>query len=254
VDDDVDGPASAPPPLSLLADLQAGLLDDSAAARLRHRARTDPVVAGQLAALDRVRREMADLGTDSASAPDIPAEVTARIGAALRAEPPPGNRVVGLTGQRTSHSVHGPTFRWRTAAAVAGIVAAVAAIGVGTMVLLRDDPAGMPTAGPTASFITMSPPPGSGPVTNEEILALLTRPPDLGPLADPQRRASCLAALGYSTRSSVLGARPLDVNGRPGVLLLLPGDMPRRINAVVVAPNCSAADTGLLASTVINRR
>jgi hypothetical protein len=37
-------------------------------------------------------------------------------------------------------------------------------------------------------------------------------------------------------------------------LLLLPGDMPRRINAVVVAPNCSAADTGLLASTVINRR
>ncbi len=30
-----------------------------------------------------------DLGTDAASAPDVPAAVTARIGAALRAAPPP---------------------------------------------------------------------------------------------------------------------------------------------------------------------
>jgi hypothetical protein len=35
--------------------------------------------------------------------------------------------------------------------------------------------------------------------------------------------------------------------------VLLPGDAPRRINAVVVTPNCSAVDTGLLASRVVDR-
>lgn len=254
MDEDTDGPASAHPPLSLLADLQAGLLDDETAARLRHRARTDPAVAGQLAALDRVRREVADLGTDSASAPDIPADITARVGAALRTQPPPANRVVGSTRRGTSHAAHVPMFRWRTAAAVAGIAAAVAAAGVGTMVLLHDAPTDAPTTGPTASFITASRLPGNIPLANEEILALLTRPADLGPLADPQHLGSCLDALGYPTTSTVLGARPLDVNGRPGILLLLPGDLPRRISAVVVSSNCSAADTGLLASTVVNRR
>jgi hypothetical protein len=35
------------------------------------------------------------------------------------------------------------------------------------------------------------------------------------------------------------------------LLLLLPGEVPRQINAVVVAPGCSAVDTGLLATRVV---
>ena len=86
----VRGPAAAS--LAVLADLQAGLLDDATAANLRHRVRTDRGLARQLAALDRVRRELADLGGDTASAPDVPAAVTARLGAALRAQPAPDRR------------------------------------------------------------------------------------------------------------------------------------------------------------------
>jgi hypothetical protein len=37
-------------------------------------------------------------------------------------------------------------------------------------------------------------------------------------------------------------------------LVLLAGDTPRAVNAVVVAPNCSSADTGLLAQRVMTRR
>ena len=77
----------------LLADLQAGLLDDDTAAAVRRRVRADPEAAHALAALDTVRRELGRLGaeleSDSASAPEVPAEVTARIGAALRAAEPP---------------------------------------------------------------------------------------------------------------------------------------------------------------------
>jgi hypothetical protein len=253
VHDDTDGAAPAAVPMSLLADLQAGLLDDAAAARLRHRARTDPHVAGQLAALDRVRRDLAGLGVDAASAPDLPAEVTARVGTALRSLPPPANRVVTSRGSGTAHTARVSVSGWRRTAAVAGIAAAIAAAGVGSTMLLRDEPTGRPATGPTESSITVPRAPGGVPLSDQELLALLTQPPDLAALAAPQRLASCLSGLGYPTSTSPLGARPLAVIGRPGVLVLLPGDMPGRIRAVVVGPNCNSADTGLLASTVINR-
>ena len=49
----------------------------------------------------------------------------------------------------------------------------------------------------------------------------------------------------------MLGAQPVDVNARPGVLLVVPGDTPDKLAAFAVALNCSAADTGLLASTQV---
>ena len=76
----------------LVADLQAGLLDDDTAAAVRRRVRTDPEAAQMLAALDTVRRELSRLGAEPASAPAVPAEVTARIGAVLRAAEPPSKR------------------------------------------------------------------------------------------------------------------------------------------------------------------
>jgi hypothetical protein len=51
----------------------------------------------------------------------------------------------------------------------------------------------------------------------------------------------------------VLGARPIDINARPGVLLLLPGETPGDVAVFAVALNCSAADTGLLANTQVSR-
>ena len=82
--DDDAGREPGPTTPELLADLQAGLLDDAAAAAARQRVRTDPGAAATLAALDQVRRDLADLGADESSAPDVPADVSARIGAALR--------------------------------------------------------------------------------------------------------------------------------------------------------------------------
>ena len=94
-DDTGHEPASITP--ELLADLQAGLLDDATAAALRRRVRADPDAAEMLAALDRVRGELTHLGVDAASAADVPAAVTARIGAALAA----GSRDCGGSGRVT---------------------------------------------------------------------------------------------------------------------------------------------------------
>lgn len=92
MDSGAAGPDPVPPATcevtaELLADLQAGLLDDATAARVRRIVRTDPHAAQTLAALQAVRSDLADLGTDARSAPTAPADVIARIGAALRDAP-----------------------------------------------------------------------------------------------------------------------------------------------------------------------
>jgi hypothetical protein len=57
---------AAQPPLTveLLADLQAGLLDDDSAAHVRRRVREDPEAERILRALNQVRCDVATLGAD----------------------------------------------------------------------------------------------------------------------------------------------------------------------------------------------
>ncbi|KZS58370.1 hypothetical protein [Mycobacterium ostraviense] len=242
--------ADANPPLTveLLADLQAGLFDDKAAAGVRRRVRTDPQAAAILRALQQVRRDLAAAGADPASAPDPPIDVTAKVSRTLRS-----------AASSDSAATHAARPRIRPAkilAGIAGCCAAVAAIGVGTAALVTA-PAPAPSTPATAMHITVSTPPPVIPLPHEQILELLQRTPDYGPLdtalADPARRASCLSGLGYPASTQILGARPIDINARPGVLLVVPGDVADTVAVYAVALNCSAADTGLLASTTVTR-
>lgn len=248
-DDETADDEAADPPLTagLLADLQAGLLDDDAAARLRRRVREDPAAQKALQALNQVRRDVAALGADTDTAPEVPPDVTARISATLRSMEQRQRRV-GVA--------HSARPRIRPASAVAGMGAVVAAVGVGTAALINA-PEPTPSTPATAEHITVSTPPMTIPLSRVEILGLLDRTPDYGPpgaaLGDPPRRASCLSGLGYPASTQVLGARPVEINARPGVLLVLPGDTPENLAVYAVALNCSAADTGLLANTQVPR-
>jgi hypothetical protein len=252
------GSAGADPPLTaeVLADLQAGLLDDHAAARVRRRVRADPQAQRILRALNQVRRDVAALGADPDTAPAAPQEVTARISAALRSAdtPPGGSRGSG------SHFARPHIRPAKVVAGIAGMCAVVAAIAVGTAALINA-PATTPSSPATAEHITVSTPPPVIPLSQAQILALLDDSPDYGPAAgplssplnDPPRRASCLTGLGFPASTRVLGAKPVEINARPGVLLVLPGDTPSELAVFAVALNCSAADTGLLANTQIPR-
>ncbi|SPM33865.1 putative alanine rich protein [Mycobacterium rhizamassiliense] len=91
------------------------------------------------------------------------------------------------------------------------------------------------------------------PLSAAELRDLLNHPADYGPLSDPARRASCLSGLGYPASTPVLGGRPVEINARPGIVLVLPADAPNTLAVFAVALNCSAADTGLLADTQIPR-
>jgi hypothetical protein len=238
----MDDDAGTDPPLTVetLADLQAGLLDGDTAARLRKKVRADPVARQTMAALNRVRRDVAALGADAASAPRVDSEVVDGIAASL--------------GGGAAHSVRRGRFPrpTRLAFAAAGLAAAAAAAWLGVSALITP-PAPIPSRPTTIEHITVSRPPQTIPLSDQEIVALLDRAPDFGPLTDPRRRASCLAGLGYSADARVLGARPVDVTGHPAVLLVLPGDAPETLAALAVAPTCSAANTGLSADRIVHR-
>src|ERR1700722_13264445 len=145
----------ADPPLTveLIADLQAGLLDDEAAARVRRQVRADPQAEDALRALNQVRRDVAAAGSDPASAPEVPPEVTARISGALTST---GNTQPSVRG--SAHSARPRIRPARLVAGIAGVCAALAAIGFGTLALVNA-PAHAPSTEPTAEHITVSTPP-----------------------------------------------------------------------------------------------
>ena len=195
---------------------------------------SDPAVA-------RVRRELAHLGSDEASAPDVPAAVTARVGAALQAAP--------------THSIPRPPLgRTRLVSLLVGLGAALAGVIVGATMLARDPTPATPlNRGPTAESITVTLPADALPLSDPEVVALLSRAPDYGSLDDAQRRGSCLDGLGYPPATPVLGATPVDIYGQPAVLLLLAGAGAGEVEAFVVQANCNAAHTGLLAKKAVTR-
>ncbi|CAN5367710.1 hypothetical protein BH09ACT8_BH09ACT8_04930 [soil metagenome] len=155
-------------------------------------------------------------------------------------------------GAGAAHSVRPGGRRLRSLAAIAGLTAAVVAIGVGTTALMRS-PATVTSTITTANLITVSVPPAAIPLSDRQIADLLGATPDFGALGEPARRTSCLAGLGYPATAPILGATPVQINTRPAVLLVLDGDSSDMVTALAVAPNCSSAGTGLLADTAVPR-
>jgi hypothetical protein len=51
----------------------------------------------------------------------------------------------------------------------------------------------------------------------------------------------------------VLGATPVQVNGHPAVVLVLPGEDSDQLVALAVSSNCSSMGTGLIADTTVTR-
>lgn len=239
------------PPLTvgLLADLQAGQLDDETAARIRKQIRTNQEAQSALRALNRVRGEVAAVTADQASAPHTPPALVAKISAALRSAGSPA----------AAHCARPRTHPAKIVAGIAGFSAIAAAIGLGTAALLGT-PSSTPST-PIAEHITVSRPVSRPaaviPLSVPQIVELLDHAPNYGSsedsLDDPQRRASCLSGLGYPASTPVLGAQPIEINGRPAVVLLLPGGTPDELVVFAIARSCSAADTGLWASTALPR-
>ena len=250
-------PPGPPWPLELLADLHAGALDPAVAAELRPRVEADPQARATLAALDATRDALASLPPLR-----IPDHVAARIDAALASE---AARTATATATLTAPqpapivdlAVARERRRRRGLLATTGILtaaaAAVAVIAVAN--LTGNQTGGDPAAQPTSSTAPQS---GPGPaplaLSQSNIGSALDDAlgvTDYGPLGQPGKLDACLAANGIDPAGvDPVGSREVSLDGKPGVLIVLPaGANPPRWRLLVVGPDCGAGQPATLADT-----
>jgi hypothetical protein len=206
---DPDRPAAL---VEQVAELDAGLVDGREAGPAAVLARRSELAAepGLAAAVDALAATRAEL----AAQPPVPLPAGA------------ADRWSALVDElhETRPASLGTSSRWRLRVAVAGVAAALVVAAVGVAVLSAP-------ARPT--------------VTGTQLVseALATRSVhDAGELADPARRARCLAAVAPRVRpdAPLVGGRPVHFDGHPATLLLLGTGRLGQFTAVVVTDGCGA--------------
>ncbi|GAA4484997.1 hypothetical protein GCM10023094_39270 [Rhodococcus olei] len=239
----------------LLADLHGGVLPPDVADPLRAAVADDRDAQNTLAALDRVRGELGALRTNPPTPAPIPADVLARVHAALDAEGAPAPAAAPVTDLSTRRR---DPVRIAAGAAAALVVIALAAIGVVSLTSTGSDPGPDGSAGAVlADPVSTDDSPGSAatdPATvqlGDELrpstaLSLLGRNA-LGTLSDPDALSECLRANGIDPQTPLLGSGPVRLRGLAGRLLLLAGPQPPQITALVVGSRCSANEPDTLA-------
>ncbi|MGH3972482.1 MAG: hypothetical protein ACRDS9_04040 [Pseudonocardiaceae bacterium] len=243
--------------LELLADLHAGALTKRMAARLQPRVDAEPQARTVLAALDDT---VADLSALSTRCPArMPDAVAQRLDAALATEvrradryslhrPDPARTasVIMLAARRRLRA------RWIGAGALAAAVMGVVAAGVLSGVLS----AGTPRAGDALGAAAVSPPAPlelSGSDLDGALNdALGVR--DYGPLSRPEALRRCLDAHDVPVGAQPLGAREVILDGRRGVILVLPTARADQFRLLVVGPNCTPSNPARIADTVAPHR
>lgn len=207
-----------------LADLDAGLPDETDAAQLRAQAMADP---GSAAVLDALAATRADLAEHRA--PPVPPEVAQRWTAAL-------TDAAAAAGEPTTVSRIEARRRWKPRPAlIAAAVLVIAAVVIGIL-QSRSTDVGL-QVGRADLVATARAAIGTGGV---------------GELADPTSRAACLRSAdptGPAPDAALLGGRTVVYEGRPGVLLLLATGRLTSLRVVVVDNGCHA----LLADLIIER-
>ncbi|GAA4798862.1 hypothetical protein GCM10023200_39650 [Actinomycetospora chlora] len=188
-------------------------------------------------ALERTR---ADLAAHGARTPAMPPGLLADVDAALARE-------------RAAEAAPPPVRRTPIVGRVLAVVLAAAAAAVLVVTWVTSGPAlpPAPTAAPPAPTAPEVPvlAAGDGPAG---LRAALGRS-DYGPLADAGRLGGCLAAHGVAAGVRPIGARQVVVDGREGVLLVLPTGVAARFRLLVVEPGCAAGAPLTVSDTLVGR-
>lgn len=253
-----DALPDAPYSHELLADLHAGVLSESLSSRLWPLVRRDPDAMKVIDALDSVTQHLRDIGQDLDGTAPVPPEVVERIdrlldapNAAVQNAAPPIPNFSVTSAARGPDVARGRSdavlpMRRRRVTIVLGIAAAaavlaVAAVGV-SMSSLRGD-AEPATAQQQLVLDT-------GEFDSGVAFAVIGRR-DSGALSDPAVLASCLEANAFDPETTVLGSGSVEVDGREGTLLVLPGAAPSELVALAVGNDCGLGNPDLLTRRAI---
>ncbi|MGO1053829.1 hypothetical protein [Crossiella sp. CA198] len=266
-----DGP---PWSVDLIADLHAGVLDPAVAAHLRPRIEADPQAREILAALDETQAELAALPPlrmpehvasriEAAIENEVRLAMAARPGAAPLAPPaPPQFHQQPPQPQPMAQVVDLASARRRRNKTIGWGIGAVAGLAAATGLIFATLPGQQPTVGtaqPTSGVTSPSTP-------DDGVLALKgsdldgkSVPPgvggakDFGPLSDPAKRKTCLAAHKVPAGQDAIAGRRVTLDGKPGVLMVVLTTVPGRTRILVVGPDCSAESPSLLKDITVGK-
>ena len=229
------------PPYSvdLIADLHADNLDPAVQSELWPLVHRDPHAVEVLNALDRVTGQLRALGNDTSTATPIPADVAARLDAALL--PPAQIHRLQPTQIRRHRRL---VFAGAVTAAAAAVVVAVS---VSVIALRGSQHSEQPVAqAPHASSDTNVVDLGDR-FDTSTLLTALGRRGNGGLTADSRTLNQCLAASGIEGNRPLLGSSNVRFKGNDAVLLLVAGPHAPQITALVVAPDCDATHSQVFA-------
>ncbi|KAA9166693.1 hypothetical protein FPZ12_000265 [Amycolatopsis acidicola] len=239
--DESRGIEAAGPPWSvdLLADLHAGVLDEAASAELWPRVQADPEARAIIEALEATTADLASLGTSPA--PPMPADVAARIDAALAEEAKQAAPVAPVVSIDAARRRRNRRIGW-ISGVVAVAAAAVAAVAIA--VPGSQDTTGSPVAiAPTSSPEQSGSSPGLAVRSDQPQAAvgkLSTGVKDYGPLGDAQGLSRCLQAAGFTGAADPIGVQQGTIDGKPAVLVLLTTGRLAEFRLVALSPECGS--------------
>jgi hypothetical protein len=252
-------------PLELLTDLHAGALTERVATWLRPQVAADPQARMVLAALDNTVADLAALPTLRPAL--MPADVAQRVDAALAVEARELATGAGSPGVTQHRAASIPVaegmragwrcrIRWVGGGVLAAAVMGVAVLGVQPGVITGTAPRAGDALGAAkvspAAPLALSGSDLSGDVRGPLNHTLGAR--DYGPLSRPQTLRHCLDTNDVPVRDEPLGAREVTLDGRRGVLLVLPTTRIAQFRLLVVGSDCGPGNPSRMADAVVGRR
>lgn len=254
-------PPGPPWSLDVIADLHAGVFDQQVEAELRPLIEADPDARAILTALDATTASLRSLPPIA-----VPHGVAARLDAAIRAEAetragvaaevppqpcaPPLPDVIDLGRARERRRKRGllaGAGLLTAAAAVFGVVTLSGGIGGG-------ETTGSPNAGGANVSDSLDAPLAVSSTNLGDAFDDAFSMMDYGPLATPDKLDACLTAVRVDPAANEpLGAREVTLDGKPGVLLILPTGTAARFRMIVVEPDCGPGSPVVMADTTVGR-
>ncbi|HET9137841.1 hypothetical protein [Actinophytocola sp.] len=256
--DDARSPLGPPWSVDVLADLHAGVLDPEQSARLWPAVNADPEARAVLAALDSVKVGLGRLG--AAPVEPMPAHFAARLDAALAAEAARTRPVsrpeapAPVTDLAQARRRRNRGLGW----AAGVLTAAAAAVAVTVTLFSPADETGNPVAaGPQGqnSSDAAKPPLQVNRTDLSAAIGGVSAERDYGPLKNQSGLEQCLQANKVDpAKTEVLGVRQVNLEGKPGIMVLLSTGEAGRLRVLIVEPTCDADNPAKLVDTPLPSR
>ncbi|HET6704938.1 hypothetical protein [Amycolatopsis sp.] len=255
----IGGTIGPPWSVDVLADLHAGVLDDTQAAELWPLVNADPEARAILDALDATQADLASLA--AAPAPPMPAEFAARLDAALAAEAaaafpaapsaPAAPRPTGAGNAPVVDLAAARRRRNKRLGWAAGVLTAAAAAIVAVTIAIPNtaQQTGTPNvAAPTGPSV------GSDGAGAQALVGKAIGVRDFGPLQSEDRLDACIAAAGLDPKVRPEGIRPVNVGGKAGVMIILTTGKLAQFRLVAFGADCGPGNPAVLFDKVVGEK